>query len=146
MTYRVIIQPRAARDIWAAAQWLEDQSRSAAKALRLVRGIRAKIETLKANPKRCPVDPDSAAYGEEVRMLLYGKRHGKYRVLYAIRGDTVHVLTVSGDSWSSLFWARSMTGFFAQRRQKGSSKDFDVAVPSDTPIVRIRGNSVLFSP
>jgi plasmid stabilization system protein ParE len=55
MTYRVIIQPRAARDVWAAAQWLEDQSRSAAKALRLVRGIRAKIETLKANPSRVRV-------------------------------------------------------------------------------------------
>ena len=102
MTYRVIVQPRAARDIWAAAQWLEDQSRSPAKALRLVRGIRAKIETLKANPKRCPVDPDSAAYGEEVRMLLYGKRHGKYRVLFVIRGDTVHVLTVRHTARQSL--------------------------------------------
>jgi plasmid stabilization system protein ParE len=70
MTYRVVIQPTAARDLWAAAQWLEDQSRSPAKALRLVHGIRANIETLKGNPKRCPVDPDSAAYGEEVRILL----------------------------------------------------------------------------
>ena len=94
MTYRVIIQPRAERDIGAAAQWLEAQSRSAAKALRWVRGIRAKMETLKADPRRCPVDPDSDAFGEEVRVLLYGKRHGKYRILFAIRGDTVHVLTV----------------------------------------------------
>ena len=63
MTYRVIIQPRAERDIWAAAQWIEDESKSAAKALRWVRGIRAKIETLKANPNRCPVDSDSDAFG-----------------------------------------------------------------------------------
>jgi hypothetical protein len=34
MTYRVIIQPMAERDIWAAAQWIEDPSRSPAKALR----------------------------------------------------------------------------------------------------------------
>jgi plasmid stabilization system protein ParE len=79
MTDRVIIQPRAERDIWAAAQWIEDQSKSPAKALRWARSIRARIETLKANPKRCPVDPDSDAFGEEVRVLLYGKRQRKTR-------------------------------------------------------------------
>jgi len=68
MTFRVVIQPGAERDIWAAAQWIEDQPEPSAKALRWVRGIRAKVETLKANPKRCPVDPDSDAYGEEVRL------------------------------------------------------------------------------
>ena len=94
MTFRVVIQPRAERDIWAAAQWIEDQSASAAKALRWARSIRARINTLKVYPKRCPVDPDSDAYGEEVRVLLYGKRHGKYRILFTIRGDTVHILTV----------------------------------------------------
>jgi plasmid stabilization system protein ParE len=94
MIYRVIIQPRAERDIWAAAQWIEDQSKSSSKALRLVRGIRARIETLKSNPKRCPVDPDSHAFGEEVRVLLYGKRHGKHRILFAIRGQSLHVLAV----------------------------------------------------
>ena len=33
MTYRVVIQPRAERDVRAAAQWIEDQSKSTAKAL-----------------------------------------------------------------------------------------------------------------
>ncbi len=83
MMFRVVIQPGAERDIWVAAQWIEDQSKSSAKALRWVRGIRAKVKTLKANPKRCPVDPDSDAYGEEVRLLLYGKRNGRYRILVA---------------------------------------------------------------
>jgi hypothetical protein len=27
-------------------------------------------------------------------VLLYGKRRGVYRVLFAIRSDTVHILTV----------------------------------------------------
>jgi len=93
MIDRVIIQPRAERDIWATAQWIEDQSKSSSKALRLVRGIQARIETLKSNSKRCPVDSDSDAFGEEVRVLLYGKRHGKRRILFAIRRQTVHVLT-----------------------------------------------------
>jgi hypothetical protein len=35
-------------------------------------------------------------------MLLYGKRHGKNRVLFAIRGDTVHVLTVRHSARQSL--------------------------------------------
>jgi plasmid stabilization system protein ParE len=108
MTYRVIIQPRAARDIWAAAQWLEDQSRSAAKALRLVRSIRAKIETLKANPKRCPVDPDSAAYGEEVRMLLYGKRQentGHCTPSGATRSMSLLYGTRHGRAWR-MNWSR----------------------------------------
>jgi hypothetical protein len=32
-----------------------------------------------------PVDPDSDAFGEEVRILLDGKRQGKFRILFAIR-------------------------------------------------------------
>jgi plasmid stabilization system protein ParE len=94
VTYRVILQPRAESDILEAARWIEHESRSTAKALRWVRGIRAQIDTLKANPRRCPVDPDSKAYGEEVRMLLHGKPPGTYRILFAIRGAAVHILTV----------------------------------------------------
>jgi len=102
MTFRVILQPRAEREIREAARWIAGQSRSASTALRWVRGLRTKIDTLKATPKRCPVDPDSEAYGEEVRVLLYGKRHGKYRILFAIRGDVVHVLTVRHSARQSL--------------------------------------------
>lgn len=102
MTYRVILLPRAERDIRAAAQWLEDQSRSPAKVLRWVRGLREKIDTLKTHPERCPVDPDSDAYGEDVRVLLHGKRHGRYRVHFAIRGDTVLVFTVRHSARRSL--------------------------------------------
>lgn len=57
---------------------------------------------LKANPQRCPVDPDSKVYGEEVRVLLHGKRHGVYRVLFTIRRGIVHVLTVRRSAQRSL--------------------------------------------
>jgi hypothetical protein len=60
------------------------------------------MATLNANPKRCPIDPDSAAYGEEVRLLLHGKRYGRYRILFAIRDHTVHVLTVRHAAQRSL--------------------------------------------
>lgn len=94
MKFHVVIQPRAVADIEAAARYLLEHSKSPAVATRWVKGIRAKIATLKASPLRCPVDADSTAYGEEVRLLIYGKRPGVYRVLFAVRGDTVHILTV----------------------------------------------------
>jgi plasmid stabilization system protein ParE len=94
MTFRVVLQPRAERDIREAARFLLGESRSPAKTLRWVRRLRAKIETLRANPGRCPVDPDSEAYGREVRVLLFGKRPGVYRVLFTVEGDAVQVLTV----------------------------------------------------
>lgn len=94
MTYRVIIQPEAERDIRQAAAWIREQTRSPAPALHWVRGLRAAIETLASHPLRCPVDPDSEFYGEEVRVLLYGRRRGVYRVLFAVRDRTAHVLTV----------------------------------------------------
>jgi plasmid stabilization system protein ParE len=94
VTFRVLIEPRAEQDIAHAARWIRDQSKTTSTALRWARGIRSKIAALSTNPQRCPIDPDSDAYGEVVRVLLHGKRHGKYRILFAVRGTTVHVLTV----------------------------------------------------
>ena len=94
MNYDVVVEPRARRDIHLAAHWILAQSESPATAVRWASKLRATIATLKANPQRCPVDPDSDVYGEEVRVLLHGKRRGVYRVLFAIRRNTVHVLTV----------------------------------------------------
>lgn len=102
MTYRVILQPQAERDVRTTARWIVERSRSEARALRWFRGIRTKISTLTASPQRCPIDPDSEVYGEEVRVMLYGKRSATYRVLFAIRGDSVHILTIRHAAQRSL--------------------------------------------
>ena len=102
MTYDVVVQPRANRDIQLAAHWVLGQSGSPATAVRWWRKPRATIATLKTSPQRCPIDPDSEVYGEEVRVLLYGKRRGVHRVLFMIRGDTVRVLTVRHSAQRSL--------------------------------------------
>jgi plasmid stabilization system protein ParE len=102
VTYHVILQPRAERDIQQAADWIRQDSNSSAITLRWVRSIRTKITSLRSNPQRCPIDPDSDAYGEQVRVLLHGKRHRKYRVLFALRGNIVHVLTVRHSARQSL--------------------------------------------
>ena len=102
MTYHVLIQPRAERDIRTIALGILGQSRSKATALRWARNLRATIDTLNTNPQRCPIDEDSDVYGGEVRVLLYGKRRNVHRVLFAIRGDTVHVLTIRHSAQRSL--------------------------------------------
>lgn len=94
MKYRVIIQPRAERDLRAASSWIHEQSKSWAKAARWLDRMRRRIATLETNPRRCPVDPDSAVYGHEVRVLLFGRRPGVYRIHFAILDGDVHVLTV----------------------------------------------------
>jgi plasmid stabilization system protein ParE len=110
MTYQVIIQPRAEREIREAALWIREQAKTPTPALRWARSIRSKIATLKESPHRCPVDPDSAAHGEEVRVLLFGRRPGVYRILFAIRGDVVHVLTVRHSARRGLREEQDATG------------------------------------
>jgi plasmid stabilization system protein ParE len=102
MKYHVVVQPRAERDIQLAAHWILGQSGSLASALRWARALRTKIATLSSNPGRCPIDPDSDVYGHDVRVLLHGKRPGVYRILFMIRHDTVHVLTVRHSARQSI--------------------------------------------
>lgn len=94
MTYRVIIQPRAEQDIQQAALYILEQSKSPATAQRWARSIRAKLDTLRFHPLRCPIDPDSDAYGTEVRLLLYGRKRSRYSILFTVQSDMVRVLTV----------------------------------------------------
>ena len=57
-------------------------------------GLVDAIESLRNNPQRCPIAPESPKFEEEIRQLLYGKRKGVYRVLFTIRGRAVEVLHV----------------------------------------------------
>jgi len=102
MTYRVMLQPQAERDIQTAARWMLGRSGSSRAALKWVRSLRAKLQTLGTLPHRCPIDPDSEFYGEEVRVLPHGKRGGVYPVLFTIRGETVHILSVRHSSQQGL--------------------------------------------
>jgi plasmid stabilization system protein ParE len=102
VTYAVVIQPRAERDIQLAAHWILGQSGSPTTAVRWARTLRAKIAKLKSSPHACPIDPDSNVYGQEVRVLLHGKGRSVYRVLFMVRGDTVNVLTVRHSAQRSL--------------------------------------------
>lgn len=102
MIHRIVIQPRAERDIREAARFILEESKSRAKALKWAQSVRAEINTLQTNPERCPVDVDSDAYGREVRVLLFGRRRGVYRILFVIEGGVVYVLTVRHSARRSL--------------------------------------------
>jgi len=52
------------------------------------------IGSLQNHPDRCPVAPENTDAENKVRQLLFGKNAHVYRVLYRIRGRTVHVLHI----------------------------------------------------
>lgn len=93
MNYRVIVTPTADAEAMEAFRWYAE--RSAAVAERWHAGLNRAIASLADNPSRFPVsEEDSEALGCETRLLLYGRRHGVYRILYTLAGDTVWVLRI----------------------------------------------------
>lgn len=92
MKYRVVIQPGAEAEVADAFAYIH--ARSPANAERWLRALYALIETLETMPGRCGLGRESAAFEQEIRQLLYGKRHHKYRVLFTVHNDEVHVLHV----------------------------------------------------
>jgi plasmid stabilization system protein ParE len=92
MRFRVIVLRGAEADIASAAGWIAQQSPVAA--ARWLEGIRGAISTLSDMPLRCP--PAGDDFGNEVivRQLFYGRRRNRYRILFAVKNDTVQILLV----------------------------------------------------
>jgi plasmid stabilization system protein ParE len=64
-----------------------------AKAQRWARQLRtAVLDQLGIVPKAFPLAPENDEFSEEIRQMSVGR----YRVLYTIKGDRVHVLHVTG--------------------------------------------------
>jgi plasmid stabilization system protein ParE len=100
MTYKVIIQPPAARDIETAYLYLHAESPAAA--LRWLDGIEVAIQSLSRMPKRCGLARESREFAIEVRQLLYGKRRSAYRILFAIQKKEVRILHVRHSAQQTL--------------------------------------------
>jgi plasmid stabilization system protein ParE len=96
MTYRIIIEPTAEREIRAAVRWKVEHA-SGTVAARWYDGLIKKIDTLRRDPSRCPLAAESDRFPEEIRELIHGrggKRVHRHRILFTIREDAVHVLYV----------------------------------------------------
>ena len=92
MKYRVLIQPPARADVEAAYLYLRERSEDAAE--RWLSGLELTIASLSELPERFGLAPESKEFPEPIRQLVYGRRRGRYRILYVVRGKKVHVLHV----------------------------------------------------
>jgi plasmid stabilization system protein ParE len=93
VTYRVEITEQAQSDADEAFAWIAEHL-SREQAERWYRGLLREIATLSRSPGRCPVADESSRFPYELRVLLYGKRRNKYRVIFTIQADAVFVLFV----------------------------------------------------
>ena len=90
--YRVIILPAAERDIGEAYEWLAEQDAEAA--IRWYNRLLEVIFSLDTFPERCPLAPENKFLNEEIREIFHGRRQHKYRVLFTVTENEVHVLHV----------------------------------------------------
>lgn len=87
MAFRVEITPQAFDDLDSIAGYIREHG-SFAVAEKWFNGIIDDIASLKDLPARCPVAPESEDIGEEVRLLLHGRKNRAYKIYYAIYHET----------------------------------------------------------
>lgn len=83
MAFHVEIAPRAFDDLDEIADYIR-RNGSFKQAEDWFNGIIAAIRTLEHMPSRCPIADESEDVGQQVRVLLHGKRR-RYKVYYAIQ-------------------------------------------------------------
>ena len=92
MEYRFEFAPAMLARANERHDWVAEKSPDRAE--KWYRGLFERIETLKSHPKRCPVAPERGDNGEELRYLTYGKRGDVFRILFAIRGDLIRIVSL----------------------------------------------------
>ncbi len=107
MKYEVRLTSKAQRDIDKILSWFSEQDATTAGG-RWVTQLLAKIDTLEAQPQRCPIAAEADRIAD-LRELRFGRRRGVYRILFVICGIAVDILHIrhsardaaSGDEFSS---------------------------------------------
>ena len=92
MTYRVIIEPRAYRDLDKAYERAARHAPQAA--YRWLNRFEVALATLAESPERRPLAPENSLVEPDVRQFIFGKRRAKYRALFTIDEGSVHVLHI----------------------------------------------------
>jgi plasmid stabilization system protein ParE len=90
--YQIRIHPAALASMQEAQDWIAGRSVEAAE--RWTDGLQEAILSLQQFPTRCGLARESRSLSFELRQMIYGKRAGRYRILFAVRGNVVHVLDV----------------------------------------------------
>ena len=92
MVFRVEIVPSALRNLDAIFLSLKRKDPNYAE--RWLVGIINAILSLEKLPTRCSKAVESHEIGQEVRILLYGKRHQIYKIFFSIHSSIVQVFHV----------------------------------------------------
>ena len=90
MSFRVLIETPASAEIEAVYLWLA--ARSPRNAARWYHGLMEALATLRDHPARCALARESRHFDVDIRQLLYGRGKQRYRALFIVRGETIHVL------------------------------------------------------
>lgn len=90
--YAVVFEESAQADVrdsyeWGCRVWGKEE------AVKWVRQLRTAVsKQLAVVPKGLPLAPEDNQFSEEIRQMVVGR----YRILFMIKGRTVHVLHVRG--------------------------------------------------
>jgi plasmid stabilization system protein ParE len=90
--WNVIVELSVQRDIAEAHLWLAEQAPDAAD--RWFDSIYDTIGSLEIFPERCPLAPEGEFLNSEIREIFHGRRQHKYRILFTMSENEVHVLHV----------------------------------------------------
>jgi plasmid stabilization system protein ParE len=90
--WSVIIELPAQEDIAEAHRWLAERDPEAAD--RWFNSLYDQIGSLEIFPERCPLAPESQFFSADIREAFHGRRQHKYRILFTVTEDEVHILHV----------------------------------------------------
>lgn len=92
MKYQVSIARPAKEELRQAQRWLQQQAPEEVPRWR--KEILAVIQSLRRFPKRAPLAPENKHFSKEIRQLLFGRRHGQYRILFIITDNRVRIIHI----------------------------------------------------
>ena len=82
----------AQQEIEDSYRWISERAPRAVEKWR--EELIGKIEALAGNPLFHPVAPESDHFPREIRLMLFRKRRGQFRIYYTIEKKRVVILTV----------------------------------------------------
>ncbi len=83
MRYRVDLADNARDEIQAAFDWIVGKA-SLEIADRWLDRLEQTLESLETMPQRCERAPESDHFQRDLRQLLFGRKHGTYRLIFGI--------------------------------------------------------------
>ena len=90
--WNVIVELPAQRDIAEAFFWLAEREPEAAE--RWFNSIYDTIGSLEILRERCALAPESKTLNAEILEIFHGRRQHKYRILFTVTRNEVHILHV----------------------------------------------------